>query len=352
MFQICAFIGFLISTHTQASVVKFTAYPSELKANLSSSASMRCSLADNDASGGQIGKTSASSTADDILHISGIVITRNNAKDVATITPFDAPIAAADLGNLQVKGDLSATSSEGFLELTWKDPSAMALGEYVCEVNTVDIHHHPVLLTSTLEMTDVTPTISDVIAEFKDLHKKQEMEIDNLRLHQSEELKKLTKETNKLETEIQDLKQQQTTTKQCASRRFGFMAAISHWKTIATGQEVVFDKVIYSVGGGYDNTTGHFTCSEPGIYSFSIHSLSTYHAWTGLNLKLNSTIITSAYSYGAQSVETGATSALIHLDRNDFVHVTTDRPSEFTHNPNSFQSNVFVGHMVQSDCVV
>ena len=53
-----------------------------------------------------------------------------------------------------------------YLELTWKDPSAMAMGEYVCEVTAVmATHHKTVVFTSTLEMTEVAPTVLDVVRE-------------------------------------------------------------------------------------------------------------------------------------------------------------------------------------------
>ena len=133
------------------------------------------------------------------------------------------------------------------------------------------------------------------------------------------------------------------------------MAVMSNGKskTIASKKTVVFDKVIYSVGGNYDETTGQFTCYEPGLYSFSVHALSDQNHEIGLELKLNSTILTSAYSSGGRDVETGSTSALLHLKKNIIIHVTSDsyRPSTFYFGYTT-QSNVFVEHMVKSDCVV
>ena len=49
------------------------------------------------------------------------------------------------------------------LELPWKDPSKMTLGGYTCFVNGIDRQGHPVVLTGALQMTSVSPSISDVV---------------------------------------------------------------------------------------------------------------------------------------------------------------------------------------------
>ena len=51
-----------------------------------------------------------------------------------------------------------------YIELTWQDPSQMAMGEYVCEVSIITKKHQTVTVTATLEVTMVTPTINDVVS--------------------------------------------------------------------------------------------------------------------------------------------------------------------------------------------
>ena len=89
-----------------ASNVFFEAFPKEIKTNLTASVSMMCRVSDNV-------QTRASSSAVDVSHISSIFISRGDGDDVASVTVFDPPTALADLGNLQVKGSLSALSGEG-----------------------------------------------------------------------------------------------------------------------------------------------------------------------------------------------------------------------------------------------
>ena len=62
---------------------------------------MRCELSHN------------ASDTDNIRHVTSIFVLNNEGDDVASVTAYDAPAALADLGNLQVKGSVSAVAGEG-----------------------------------------------------------------------------------------------------------------------------------------------------------------------------------------------------------------------------------------------
>merc|ERR1719180_736886 len=102
-----------------ASRLSFEAYPKEIVTNITTAAAMMCRVVDN------AGVTRAASSAVDVRHVSSIYILRGDGEDVASVTSYDPATALVDIGNMEVKGSLSATSGEGSLELSWKDPSNM-----------------------------------------------------------------------------------------------------------------------------------------------------------------------------------------------------------------------------------
>ena len=57
---------------------------------------------------------SISNTTQDIAHVTSILITRGEGQiDVAQGSPYEPPSPLVDLNNLEVKGDVTGTSSEG-----------------------------------------------------------------------------------------------------------------------------------------------------------------------------------------------------------------------------------------------
>ena len=57
---------------------------------------------------------SVTNTTDDIAHVTSILITHSDGQvDVAHVSAFDAAAAFTDVGNLEVKGDVTGSSSEG-----------------------------------------------------------------------------------------------------------------------------------------------------------------------------------------------------------------------------------------------
>jgi len=156
-----------------------------------------------------------------------------------------------------------------------------------------------------------------------------------------------------------ELKQAQL--KRCTAKRIGFMATLNRFQGqqngqlseyVAANKPVVFDKVIYSSGGEYNYVTGQFTCTEPGLYYFSVHAMSTHKTYFALDLKLNDQAMTSFYVQDTVSVEVGSLSALLKLKRNDVVSVWTgpSYAAQFYEDTyNIVQPNVFTGHMVHRD---
>ena len=53
-----------------------------------------------------------------------------------------------------------------------------------------------------------------------------------------------------------------------------FHARLSTSPTYSLHQNVVFDDLLESSGGGYDRTKGIYTCPVTGLYSFGMHLMS------------------------------------------------------------------------------
>ncbi|XP_064107259.1 complement C1q subcomponent subunit A-like [Macrobrachium nipponense] len=106
-------------------------------------------------------------------------------------------------------------------------------------------------------------------------------------------------------------------------RFVAFSVARAHYKHRKAGTEgvqVLFDKVLTSVGPGFNHTGGYFRCECPGYYLFSIHGVSPLQGRARLDLMRNRQRVTSseAQYYGFGSA---ANTAIIYVYRNDIVYV-------------------------------
>ena len=127
---------------------------------------MRCGL--HNSQSASAGRRDVTDTSDDVRHVISLVVTRNNGEHVASISPFDPATAKVDANNLEVKGDISGGSSEGYLDLVWKDAGLVPDGEYKCEVNAITKKGHNVVFSTALEMSRNQPTLGDLIAYVKE----------------------------------------------------------------------------------------------------------------------------------------------------------------------------------------
>ncbi|ROT70959.1 hypothetical protein C7M84_010740 [Penaeus vannamei] len=107
----------------------------------------------------------------------------------------------------------------------------------------------------------------------------------------------------------------------CATVLFSVARAhYKHRKGGTQGTQVLFDKVLSSVGPGFNHTGGYFRCECPGYYFFSIHGVSPLQGRARLDLMRNRQRVASSeaqyYGFG-----TAANSAIIRVYRNDIVYV-------------------------------
>ncbi|XP_071546956.1 uncharacterized protein [Panulirus ornatus] len=102
-----------------------------------------------------------------------------------------------------------------------------------------------------------------------------------------------------------------------------FSVARAHYKHRKAGHhgtQVLFDKVVTSVGPGFNHSGGYFKCVCPGYYHFSIHGVSPLQGRARLDLMRNRQRVASSeaqyYGFG-----TAANSAIVYIYKNDIVYV-------------------------------
>ncbi|XP_055042201.1 C1q-related factor [Misgurnus anguillicaudatus] len=82
-----------------------------------------------------------------------------------------------------------------------------------------------------------------------------------------------------------------------------------------------FNNVITNLGGGYDSSTGTFTCKTPGAYHFSYHIVKSGQSLR-VDLILNDqTVVASALAVDALHTDTASNSAVLQLKTGDRVFV-------------------------------
>merc|ERR1711941_60285 len=158
------------------SIIVFDTYPRQVLEDLSRTMTMRCSLNDTALSfaNGLVGRRDFTETANNIQHVTSLVIMRNSGEHVASVSQFVPAKALVDLSNLQVTGDVSGNGNNGergYIELTWLHPSNAQSGEYTCEVNAINELNHNVIFSTSVEVALTPPQIEDLVKYVQDLEK-------------------------------------------------------------------------------------------------------------------------------------------------------------------------------------
>ena len=93
--------------------------------------------------------------------------------------------------------------------------------------------------------------------------------------------------------------------------------------TVSHGQTVVYRSTHLNQGGGYDASTGEFTCRLPGLYVFTVHAQTGGSRSADLYLHHNSGGVGRLYADGDSSSDrqSASTSAVLLLHQGDTVRV-------------------------------
>ena len=143
-----------------------------------------------------------------------------------------------------------------------------------------------------------------------------------------------------------------TSLKACTAPRVAFTATFgtAGKKYLDDGDTLVYDLILLNSGGGYDDTTGIFTCPEPGVYHFSIHAMGDA-ACLALHRNGGRLPITALYAQDPQYYASASTGATVVLAHGDTVRVVgRGATSSLVEGKGyAFQANIFTGHLVQGD---
>ena len=121
---------------------------------------------------------------------------------------------------------------------------------------------------------------------------------------------------NNQKTEIATLTRNQNT-------KVHFTASLSRRLTLAGSQVLTFDHVITNVGGGYNASTGRFTCPVDGYYLFEMHILGQADKFTNFQLWLNQQRVVVTETDDLYDYQSASNSAILQLQRGDSVRVVS-----------------------------
>ncbi|KAL4217358.1 Complement C1q-like protein 2 [Mactra antiquata] len=100
-----------------------------------------------------------------------------------------------------------------------------------------------------------------------------------------------------------------------------FSAGLTSMVNLTTNGTVVFNKEFIDLGDTYDNQTGVFTCSRPGVYMFLYHGLSETSGQMWLDLYKNGAYEITAYAHNGQDYAAASNSILMDLNVGDTVFI-------------------------------
>ncbi|KAK3775000.1 hypothetical protein RRG08_036294 [Elysia crispata] len=106
-------------------------------------------------------------------------------------------------------------------------------------------------------------------------------------------------------------------------QEIAFSAGLAHHEYLQASQKVVYDTIFVNVGGGYDSTTGVFTCPTPGLYMFQFHALSHSSSNMWLELHHNYAYVSSIWGHIDQDYAAASNSVILRLAKNDQVYIQT-----------------------------
>ena len=124
-----------------------------------------------------IGRRAAATSDDDVIKfLSSLVVMRNGKDHVASITEHTPASALMDLDNLKVKGQING--SDGFLQLSWRYPTSLQTGSYVCEVNGLNSEGRNVVMRREIQVSLATPNISILVDHIGQLKRQNDQRLD------------------------------------------------------------------------------------------------------------------------------------------------------------------------------
>ncbi|KAK2883556.1 hypothetical protein Q8A67_017193 [Cirrhinus molitorella] len=108
---------------------------------------------------------------------------------------------------------------------------------------------------------------------------------------------------------------------------------------------IKFNDVIANVGGGYDSSTGTFTCKSAGVYYFIFNIMKT-----GQNLRVDlvlndQTVVASAVAVDVLHADTASNNVVLQLNTGDRIYVRLNN-SDLSKRDSQSRFSIFSGYLL------
>jgi len=124
-----------------------------------------------------------------------------------------------------------------------------------------------------------------------------------------------------------------------------FEANVANDTTLDGGQPVIYQTIITNEGSGYDAATGRFTCTTPGLYSFSVQHCAERGRYSCLTIVKDGTWIMAGVVDGATYYPCATISKHIRLQAGEQVWVMATWESTLHNGP--YRVNAFSGVLLR-----
>ena len=306
-------------------------------------------------------KKSVTQTADDILYVTSMVISRNG-QDLVTISEhFPLKQLTPDV---IASGHVTGGQEErGMLQLTWPHPSQAEVGVYQCDVETLSVTGHGVKFSQTLNIAEAEVSINDLVTKMHQM----EIEKENMQLTIADQTKTIADQgktihdnevsVNKtyqelkladraMTSEISVVNKSLTSLRDVARVEPNvFFSAVftSDLISLSVNQVLVFDKIISNEGNAYNHQSGVFTSPMDGFYFFELH-VYPHGNTCYLDVQVNGHKVISV-NENSSGTGSASGSTIVRLSKNDQVKVVP-WTSSYVYGDSDFLSTIFNGRLV------
>jgi len=335
----------------------------------------------------------------DVSFVHSLIISKDGA-EIATVTDHMTATATNKTPDINVTGHIPGSGAEkGFLEMTWKYPGPDQSGNYQCTVLGTDQLGHIQTFTETVEVTDDSVSMNDVIGYIQQLQLTNDLQkttndlctstianqskvisemnqkitnmdketnlltsiIANQSMVFSEMNQKITnmdKETNLLTSIIANqsksisemnqkmayMEKEMAAVKQKQNTTVMFSAWLDNQVTLSPGQVVIFNQEVTNIGQHYSPSTGVFTCPVSGYYVFDVTVMGQKDEYAHLEISHNGARLATAWADDHMDNNSASCHVSVVLTQGDKVDVWATATSYLYGNSNRYC--MFSGHLV------
>ncbi|KAI8779658.1 cerebellin-3 [Biomphalaria glabrata] len=128
----------------------------------------------------------------------------------------------------------------------------------------------------------------------------------------------------------------------------GFSSLLNLERPIATGERIIFDKVLTNVGNGYDPKSGNFTCPIRGLYSFSVGVLPMPNNLVIVDIYQNKNYLISVHGNDNAVFTSASRTVVIKCNKGDKIYLVNNRaPYQIYATLDlTYQHNIFSGFLI------